>query len=93
MASTRRRSCDEEDATSETRRWQARRRRCKRSRGCACCALDAGANWRASPASSLSSSHAPADYQNEAEVGNALAEAFKTGLVKREDLLITTKVR
>lgn len=34
-----------------------------------------------------------ADYQNEAEVGNALAEAFKTGLVKREDLLITTKVR
>ena len=33
-----------------------------------------------------------ADYKNEAEVGEALAEAFKTGLVKREDLFITTKV-
>jgi diketogulonate reductase-like aldo/keto reductase len=33
-----------------------------------------------------------ADYQNEAEVGDALAEAFETGLAKREDLFITTKV-
>ncbi|KAK4258550.1 hypothetical protein QN277_004991 [Acacia crassicarpa] len=33
-----------------------------------------------------------ADYRNEAEVGDALAEAFKTGLVKREDLFITTKL-
>ncbi|GJV72110.1 NADP-dependent D-sorbitol-6-phosphate dehydrogenase [Tanacetum coccineum] len=33
-----------------------------------------------------------ADYQNETEVGEALAEAFKTGLVKREDLFITTKI-
>ncbi|KAI5577397.1 hypothetical protein POPTR_009G125100v4 [Populus trichocarpa] len=33
-----------------------------------------------------------ADYKNEAEVGEALAEAFKTGLVKREDLFITTKL-
>ncbi|CAL9042710.1 NADP-dependent D-sorbitol-6-phosphate dehydrogenase-like [Musa acuminata AAA Group] len=33
-----------------------------------------------------------ADYQNEAEVGEALAEAFRTGLVKREDVFITTKL-
>ncbi|KAM3295817.1 hypothetical protein ACQJBY_038243 [Aegilops geniculata] len=33
-----------------------------------------------------------ADYKNEAEVGDALAEAFETGLVKREDLFITTKL-
>ncbi|KAL3633885.1 NADP-dependent D-sorbitol-6-phosphate dehydrogenase [Castilleja foliolosa] len=33
-----------------------------------------------------------ADYKNEAEVGDALAEAFGTGLVKREDLFITTKL-
>ncbi|CAB4268607.1 unnamed protein product [Prunus armeniaca] len=32
-----------------------------------------------------------ADYKNEAEVGEALAGAFSTGLVKREDLFITTK--
>ena len=34
-----------------------------------------------------------ADYKNEAEVGEALAEAFNLGLVKREDLFITTKAR
>ncbi|XWS40117.1 hypothetical protein CRYUN_Cryun18bG0112400 [Craigia yunnanensis] len=33
-----------------------------------------------------------ADYRNEEEVGEALSEAFKTGLVKREDLFITTKL-
>ncbi|KAM3357502.1 NADP-dependent D-sorbitol-6-phosphate dehydrogenase [Capsicum galapagoense] len=33
-----------------------------------------------------------ADYRNEAEVGEAFAEAFQTGLVKREDLFITTKL-
>ncbi|KAM1064154.1 hypothetical protein EV2_029005 [Malus domestica] len=33
-----------------------------------------------------------ADYKNEREVGEALAEAFSTGLVKREDLFITTKL-
>ncbi|KAM5548572.1 NADP-dependent D-sorbitol-6-phosphate dehydrogenase-like [Rosa sericea] len=33
-----------------------------------------------------------ADYKNESEVGEALAEAFSTGLVKREDLFITTKL-
>lgn len=33
-----------------------------------------------------------ADYKNEAEVGEALAVAFESGLVKREDLFITTKV-
>lgn len=33
-----------------------------------------------------------ADYKNEAEVGEAFSEAFQSGLVKREDLFITTKV-
>ncbi|XP_002986769.2 NADP-dependent D-sorbitol-6-phosphate dehydrogenase [Selaginella moellendorffii] len=33
-----------------------------------------------------------ADYKNEAEVGEALALAFKQGLVKREDVFITTKL-
>ncbi|KAL0913408.1 hypothetical protein M5K25_016869 [Dendrobium thyrsiflorum] len=33
-----------------------------------------------------------ADYKNESEVGHALAEAFQTGLVKREELFITTKL-
>ncbi|KAG7641546.1 NADP-dependent oxidoreductase domain superfamily [Arabidopsis suecica] len=33
-----------------------------------------------------------ANYKNEAEVGEALTEAFTTGLVKREDLFITTKL-
>ncbi|GAB2225092.1 hypothetical protein Droror1_Dr00005878 [Drosera rotundifolia] len=33
-----------------------------------------------------------ADYHNEAQVGEALAEAFETGLVKREELFITTKL-
>ncbi|XP_004290310.1 PREDICTED: NADP-dependent D-sorbitol-6-phosphate dehydrogenase-like [Fragaria vesca subsp. vesca] len=33
-----------------------------------------------------------ADYKNESEVGDALAEAISTGHVKREDLFITTKL-
>nr|ALM26438.1 sorbitol-6-phosphate dehydrogenase [Malus domestica] len=33
-----------------------------------------------------------AHYKSEADVGEALAEAFKTGLVKREELFITTKI-
>ncbi|KAK2435234.1 NAD(P)-linked oxidoreductase superfamily protein [Trifolium repens] len=34
-----------------------------------------------------------AKYKNEQEVGKALKEAFDTGLVKREDLFITTKLK
>jgi len=46
------------------------------------------------PSLSLSSGDTlvAADYKNEAEVGEALREAFQTGLVKREELFITTKV-
>ncbi|XP_043708357.1 NADP-dependent D-sorbitol-6-phosphate dehydrogenase-like [Telopea speciosissima] len=33
-----------------------------------------------------------AEYKNETEVGEAFKEAFQTGLVKREDLFITTKL-
>lgn len=33
-----------------------------------------------------------AKYKNEAEVGEALAEAFKLGLVRRDEVFITTKV-
>ncbi|KAK9164397.1 hypothetical protein Syun_005299 [Stephania yunnanensis] len=33
-----------------------------------------------------------ADYKNEEEVGEALADAFRAGLVKREELFITTKL-
>ncbi|KAL5073984.1 hypothetical protein RYX36_012968, partial [Vicia faba] len=33
-----------------------------------------------------------ADYKNETEVGEAFKEAFDTGLVKREDLFITTQL-
>lgn len=33
-----------------------------------------------------------ADYHNEIEVGEALAEVFETGLAKREDLFITSKL-
>ncbi|KAJ6880229.1 NADP-dependent D-sorbitol-6-phosphate dehydrogenase-like [Populus alba x Populus x berolinensis] len=33
-----------------------------------------------------------ADHKSEAMIGEVLAEAFKTGLAKREDLFITTKV-
>ncbi|CAN6463684.1 unnamed protein product [Victoria cruziana] len=33
-----------------------------------------------------------ADYKNEAELGEALELAFQQGLVKREDLFITTKI-
>ncbi|CAI9117226.1 OLC1v1018575C1 [Oldenlandia corymbosa var. corymbosa] len=33
-----------------------------------------------------------AHYKNEREVGEALEEAFETGLVKREDIFITTKL-
>ncbi|ERN16320.1 hypothetical protein AMTR_s00182p00014980 [Amborella trichopoda] len=33
-----------------------------------------------------------ADYGNEAEVGEVLSEALRSGLVKREDLFITTKL-
>lgn len=34
---------------------------------------------------------AAADYKNEPEVGDALAEALSMGLVQRKDLFITTK--
>ncbi|KAJ4963085.1 hypothetical protein NE237_023024 [Protea cynaroides] len=33
-----------------------------------------------------------ADYRNETEVGEAFKEAFQTGLVKREDIFVTTKL-
>ncbi|KAK9121824.1 hypothetical protein Syun_019441 [Stephania yunnanensis] len=33
-----------------------------------------------------------ADYKNEAKVGEALADAFRAGLVKKEELFITTKL-
>ncbi|XXG86107.1 hypothetical protein AAC387_Pa11g1066 [Persea americana] len=33
-----------------------------------------------------------AHYKNEVEVGEALAEAIQSGLVKREELFITTKL-
>ncbi|CAN8283768.1 unnamed protein product [Cochlearia groenlandica] len=33
-----------------------------------------------------------ADYKNESQVGEALTEAFKSGIVKRDDLFITTKL-
>ncbi|CAG2118409.1 unnamed protein product, partial [Medioppia subpectinata] len=32
------------------------------------------------------------DYGNEAEVGQAIAESIKAGIIKREDLFVTTKV-
>ncbi|MCO5577379.1 hypothetical protein L7F22_058323 [Adiantum nelumboides] len=36
--------------------------------------------------------HCAIDYKNEKEVGQALAEFFRQGLVKRRDLFITTKL-
>uniref|UniRef100_A0A9I9CFH6 NADP-dependent oxidoreductase domain-containing protein n=1 Tax=Cucumis melo TaxID=3656 RepID=A0A9I9CFH6_CUCME len=42
--------------------------------------------------SSFNSGHFKLITKNEAEAGEALAEAFKSGLVKREELFITTKV-